>query len=67
MDKVFGQLVFFTRVDVSLATDEVRSKTVRLGSVYCDRSECEFRLAQFRDLNPHVREVRGEFTFRDYL
>ena len=67
MDKFFGQLVFFTRVEVVASTDEVRSKVVRLGSVYCDYSECSARLAQFRDLNPRVGEVRGEFVYREYF
>jgi hypothetical protein len=67
MDKLLGQLIFFTRVEVVASTDEVRSKIVRLGSVYCDYAECKARLIQFKDLNPHVREVRGEFVFRDYV
>ena len=68
MGKVFGQLVFWTRVEVvDSSTDEVRSKVVRLGSIHCDYSECEARLIQFKDLNAHVREVRGEFVFRDII
>ena len=68
MDKFIGQLIFFTRVDVKASADsEVRSKLVRLGSMYCDYSECNARLMEFKDANPHVREVRGEFVFRDYV
>jgi hypothetical protein len=67
MGKLFGQLVFWTRVDVVSSNDEVRSKVVRLGSIHCDYSECEARLIQFKDLNSHVREVRGEFVFRDII
>lgn len=67
MDKFFGQLVFFTRVEVAGSNGEVRSKVVRLGSVYCEFPECSARLAQFRDLNPCVGEVRGEFVYREYF
>jgi hypothetical protein len=67
MGKLFGQLVFWTRVDVVSSNDEVRSKVVRLGSIHCDYSECEARLIQFKDLNSHVREVHGEFVFRDII
>ena len=67
MDKLFGQLVFFTRVTMTRHDGVVVDKTTRLGAVNCEHSQCEARITQFRESNPHLHYIRGEFVFRDYF
>jgi hypothetical protein len=69
MDKsVFGQLVFFVRVEYVQGNKTLCRKS-RLGSVYCEHFECEEKLEEFRAMNHWVKpsEIHAEFTFRDHF
>lgn len=67
MDKVFGQLIFFTTVRLPRHDGQIVDKTTRLGSIHCEHSECEARVTDFRVANMHLRDIRAEFVFRDYF
>ena len=74
-DDVFGQLCFFTLVEIpaiergiGVCTFNTRMKRVRLATVHCKRSDCEANVEQFKTLNSHLgRSIHAEFSFREHL
>jgi hypothetical protein len=68
MDKIVGQLMFFTRVELVQDSKIIR-KRVRLGSIWCAQPECNEKLEEFRGLNYWVKpsEIFAEFVYREYL
>jgi hypothetical protein len=74
-DDFFGQLCFFTFVEVptiergvGVQTLETRLKRVKLATIHCKRSDCEANVDQFKTSNPPLgRAVQAEFSFRECL
>lgn len=74
-DDFFGQLCFFTFVEVptvergvGVHTFNTRLKRVKLATIHCKRSDCEVNVDQFKTTNPHLgRAVQAEFSFREHL
>ena len=68
MDKIFGELVFFTRVEL-VRDSKITRKRVRLGAICCAQPECEEKLEEFRGLNYWVKpsEIFAEFIYREFL
>lgn len=74
---VFGQLCFFTFVDVpsiqsysgsDASSFSVKPKRVKLATIYCNRSESETYFAEFKSANAMMsKRIVAEFTFREML
>ena len=70
---LIGELVFFTFVTVSQAvTDGARDRPPQkrvLAKVMCEYSECEEKLAHFKEDNSHImpREIRAKFSYQEYI
>jgi hypothetical protein len=67
-----GELVFFTFVTVSQAvTGGAKDRTQRrvLAKVMCEYSECEEKLAHFKEDNNHImpREIHAQFTYQEFI
>jgi len=69
---LIGELVFFTFVTVSQAvTGGAKDRAQRrvLAKVMCEYSECEEKLAHFREDNNHImpREIHAQFSYQEYI
>jgi hypothetical protein len=69
---LIGELVFFTFVTVSQSvTGGARDRTQRrvLAKVMCEYSECEEKLAHFKEDNNHIalREIHAQFTYQEFI
>jgi hypothetical protein len=74
---VFGQLCFFTFVDVpsiqsyqgsEVYSHTVKPKRVKLATIYCNRSESETYFLEFKSANAMMSSrIVAEFTFREML
>jgi len=63
--ETYGQ--FIISMSIATSIEMGRSKIVRVMSTFCDRGECEKLFAQFREMNPAVGQLSGEFISRDYI
>ena len=69
MSHFYGQLVFFTFV-ITKEGDKRTHKRTRLGSVWCDYSECQDKLEEFRAANLDIfnpKEVHARFAYEEHI
>lgn len=69
MSHFYGQLVFFTFITTNHG-DEITQKRTRIGSVWCDYSECESKLEEFRQSNLDVfnaKQVHARFVYEEHI
>jgi hypothetical protein len=67
-----GELVFFTFVTLSQAvTGGTKDRTQRrvLSKVMCEYSECEEKIAHFKEDNDHIKphHIHAEFCYQEYF
>ena len=68
MDKVIGQLNFFTEVE-TVQNGKTTRKRTRLGSVWCAQPECIEKREEFCALNHWIKSdaIFAEFVYREFL